>query len=1314
MTWQSLRLGLLWCWHQLLLLALVALVGVAVLVGVARQVLPAADAWRPDLERALSERMGLPVTVASLSARLEGVSLQVHLDSLQLHDPAQPEQVLLRIPEIELRPAIWASLWHAEPRMETVLRGVELHLDQLPDGRLRIRELDRLEKSDPESARQALRFALRQPALAVGESRVTLALQGFPALRLSGVELVNLNDHRHYQGQEQGQHRLAGSLRVEGHREPLQVNLVLRGDALDWQKGDVDAWLHLPVLALDDWLPEADVAGLRLRQLTGGGDYWFHFRQGRLEALEARPQWPELVIQGRQGPLKLDRMSGELVWRREANGWQLAARQLQGQLDGRPWPLPVLALRKDADNLHVAAQHAGIDGMASLLKRLPLPPDLLAWLKDASPGGRVTALRADLVRGEGQDWQPRRVALDVQGLRLAATAGWPGADGIAGWLQWTPGEAWLGLDTRDARLDLPAVYREPVVMQHLAGHVRLRREGEILCLDSDRLRLHNADARGNALLRLSLPLDDPAAARLSLLGGLRQGRVASAWRYVPWSVAGDKTLGWLQSALQGGVVTQGDFLYDGPLHHRDDLPPATLQMRFAVEQGRLDYDDDWPGLRDLSAVVHISGRRLTIDGSKALLLDGSRGRNLHADIPDLHHPVLTVAGEVGSSGADLMRLFRESPLRAHVGRVTDELGLEGDLAGTLKLVLPLHGEPADPEIDVTASLPGNRLHLRDAGLVADGVQGEVRYSSRQGLSAERLHAQLLESPVEAHIGSRLRQGELAEVLVDVNGRAGVPALRRWLGNSLLQFASGAAPYQARVVIPARSDAQARLQLESSLAGLRLDLPAPLGKGPEAQTFSYQSTLGGREQMARLRYGQTLAAGLAWRNGGLHRALVQLEDGRSNPEPAWPEQAGLAVEGRVARLDLGEWLPFLQRLQHGTGTVALAGAPGLPALDRLQLESRELVTEQLRLANAQLALRRQGDGWQVSLGSDELAGQMQWPDAPNREIRLAFSRLQWPLPAIGEGDAVALKPFAGLGNRPLLVNGQGLRLVDWPGLGDLSLEARLLPSPYGLRIEGIALEGPVLNFAGRLDWQWRGGASTRLRGEADTRNVAGLLNALGYAPTLVSDQASATLDLAWPGGPDKSALKALDGSLALRVEQGRLLNISNSTSASRVFGWFDVDNLKRRFKGDFSDVMRRGLSFDSARLEGDLRGGVMADARLDISGPTLKAEGQGRLDLARQEMDQQLTVVVPVSSAVPVAAIVVAGPLVGGAVAAAQMAFERQIDKVSQLRYHVTGDWANPRVERLNMKVFDLRSAAAVPPPALPLTQAAGSHAPTER
>lgn len=1363
MKWRSFRLSVLWCWHQLLTLGLAVLVLVAVFVGVGRQLLPAVDQYQHEVELTLSEKMGMPVRLQALHGEWEGLGPHFSLLGMELRDPQKPQQVLLRIPEIEIRPSLWQSLRHWETRLDVRVRGLDIHLDQQPDGRMQLRELASVRSSDPKAAIKAVRFILRQPALSLQESRVALDLKDYPAVVLSHIDLLSRND-----GDE---HRLAGSVRVPASTQSVGMQLLLQGDPLDWQRAALSVWLHLPVLTLDQWLPAEDIAGVRLARLEGGGDYWFHFSQGHLHAAQAVLDWRDVMFESVQGRHHVQAMRGQMAWSQNKDGWQISADKLQGRVDALPWPSPSLALHSSAKGLTLAAARVNIADLTKLLMSMPVSATASTWLRDVSPSGELTGLRIDLQKDDAGTWQPLRVDAQASQIKLNATAELPGVQGVAGWLRWTPQAGWLGLDSRVAQLDLRQIFREPMLISRLQGNLKWTMDADTLRLSSDRLQLSNPDAHGEAVLSLTVPRADPHAAHLSLLAGIQDARAVSTWRYVPWPSAGDKTLDWLRRSILAGQVTQGDFLYEGPLHSTTSttsiasaptptslrvaknrqakgnkrgvskvtpavLEPHRMLMRFALKAVRLDYEKDWPELRDLDAIVTLDGNHLDVEGRSASLLDASQGRALTAVIADLAHPLLSVRADVSSNGADLMRLFRESPLRHVLTGLDEVLALDGPVNGALNLAIPL--QQGLPEIEVTAHLKDNRLRLKPVDLPATELTGELTYRSKTGLLAPQLKARLLEVPVTASISSKMQHGELAEVDVTLDGSAGVPALRHWLGFDILDVATGSTPYQARIAI-ASGTAPVSLLLTSPLTGVQIALPAPFGKkAAEALPLRYQGSFGVGEQLARLQYGSRFNAGLVWQGARLDRALLRLQ----GTAVAWPQHSGVEIEGSLPRFEWREWAPLLERMQKPVATTVKSRAAPMPVLTRLDLKVHELLAQGLRLQNAVVALQRQPTAWKLEMSSDELAGNLLLPNAAGSEIHLGFSRLQWPLPSqpltvvakpaampvakplastdvvvrpginpvVNAGNAGANpNPLAVLAGRPVRIDGDGLRMSTWPGLGVIKVSAHLLPSPYGLGIEELALSSAVLGFKGRMDWQWRGGTSTRLRGDAISSNVAGLLSAFAYAPSLVSPKASAEFDLSWPGAPDALMLSALDGHLALHVEQGRLLNVSNAASASRVFGWFDLDNLRRRFSGDFGDVLRKGLYFDKASLSGPIQAGVMQPSVLSVDGPSLSAQGRGRLDLARQQVDQDLTVQLPVSSAVPLAAVVVAGPLIGGAVAAAQMVFQKQINKVTRMHYHVSGDWADPRIERGEVVVLEVKT----PPPAAPVagSAAVGSSTP---
>lgn len=1266
LNWQSFRLAALWGWHQLLTLALASLVLVAIVVGVGRQFTPVISDYRAALETRLSVAAGIPVRIGKVSGRWHGMTPFFLVQDLQLRDPAQPGSTLLHIPHLELRPSLWRSLLALEPRVDLRVRGLSIHLDQLPDGSLRLRELASLSRSDPAAARRALDLALRQPALALEEGRLGLALYGYPELTFTRINLVNLN--------EGALHRLAGEVHLDQLRKPVAVNLRLRGDPMAWQKGMLSVWLDLPVLELDPWLPSAAVAGVGVQSAQGGGAFWLHFAGGRLQALQARPALSKLVFSSPAGMHQLQDVTGELAWQRERDGWQLSAQRLQGRLDNTTWPVPAWSVREQGGHLVVAAADVNLANGLLLANRLSLPAPLATWLREATPDGRLSAIRTELAAGERGHWQARRIDARFEQLRAHATTRLPGADHLAGWLHWTPESGVAGLSVQQGRLDLRQIFREPVEVEQLQGVLRWRREADDWRVETGRLLMGNADARGQALLALTIPRQPGVSPHLSLLARLTDAQVSSVWRYVPWPRAGDATLAWLRRALVAGRVERGDFLVEGDLHPRPGQAPLRQLMRFDLRDAGLDYQPGWPALRALDGVVTIDGRHLRVVATRASLLDGTQATGVVADIPDLARARLAVTGDVRAPGADLMRLFRDSPLRIHTAGVAHNLSLEGPVQGRLRLDIPLSRHlPPDIRVAVDAALEDNRLRLPRLGLQADGLSGQVRFTTARGLEAAGLKASLLGAPVTAAISSSVRQNVLQAVEVNVAGKVAAPALGQWLGGPLWQALSGEAAYDARIRIPA-GEARAQLNLYSSLAGMRILLPAPLGKGSEPMALRYQSSLGGAEQLARLQLGRALSAGLVWREAGLHAALLRL----NSADVGWPSAAGLEVEGRIARLALAEWQPWLDRF--GKTEARGQGAASAPGLTRLELDAREMEAHGWRLRDARLSVLREATSWRLALANADVAGILRLPDGVG-EWDLELERLAWPLPGMPDDTAVT-GPVPPAFSRPIKARLREFRLREYPGLGPLSVDARLSPSPYGIRVDNLRLAAEAAAFEGRLDWQWRGGVSTRLRGVATSGDVAALLKGLRYAPSLQSRNARAEFDLSWRAAPQKLALKALDGTLSLRVEDGRLLNVSAATTASRVFGLVDIENIRRRLKGDFSDVLMRGLTFDAVTLDGAVQSGVMPRAVFDLTGPTLTAHGEGRLDLAQQQIDQTFTVNVPVSSAVPLAAAVVAGPLVGGAVAAAEMALKKQIQKVTVMHYRISGDWDNPDIDRL--------------------------------
>ena len=200
-------------------------------------------------------------------------------------------------------------------------------------------------------------------------------------------------------------------------------------------------------------MPKANVAGIGLQEVQGGGEFWLHFVQGQLMAVQSRPSLQRAVFSSSLGAHVLQNVHGEMGWTRAAGEWHLSAQHLTARLDNVAWPVPTLALHGKERHLSVAASGIDMGAAALLANRLPLPDALAEWLREATPAGQ-TSVGVELEQGEQDQWQTQQVTARFSQLGVHATTRFPGGSNLAGWAYWTPSMSLLGLDVKNGQLDL--------------------------------------------------------------------------------------------------------------------------------------------------------------------------------------------------------------------------------------------------------------------------------------------------------------------------------------------------------------------------------------------------------------------------------------------------------------------------------------------------------------------------------------------------------------------------------------------------------------------------------------------------------------------------------------------------------------------------------------------------------------------------------------------------------------------------------------------------------------------------------------------
>jgi len=226
------------------------------------------------------------------------------------------------------------------------------------------------------------------------------------------------------------------------------------------------------------------------------------------------------------------------------------------------------------------------------------------------------------------------------------------------------------------------------------------------------------------------------------------------------------------------------------------------------------------------------------------------------------------------------------------------------------------------------------------------------------------------------------------------------------------------------------------------------------------------------------------------------------------------------------------------------------------------------------------------------------------------------------------------------------------------------------SALDLNLKGLRIEG-----AG----EWRAGRSA-FKGRLSGGNLADVLLAWGFAPSTTSERFRMDVDGSWPGSPAWFGLARFSGNLQPRLRKGQFVEVEGSAQALRVFGLLNFNSIGRRLRLDFSDLFGKGLSYD--RMGGELQasdGIYRTREPITVTGPSSNLELNGTLDMVNDRIDAKLLVTLPVSNNLPLAALIVGAPAVGGALFVVDKLLGDKVARFASVQYNVEGPWQSPQI-----------------------------------
>ena len=1270
------RRVLLSVWYLLAALVVVTALG----FSIGRLVLPLLDAPNSRLEALVRDTLGQDAHIGRLELTWRGFGPELRVYDVTIGSAGAAAPPPLSARELRIGISLPRSLWARRPvTSRLVLLGSEISVYRDAAGKFAVQGLHlHAARSNPWA------LVLAQPRVELRDIRLHWRdeLKVVPDATLDDIDLRLRN--------RGARHQVELDLRLPSeYGTSLQVAADLSGtpDRPAAWRGAV--YIAVTDAPLANWLQGRlphnwQVQGALTTQLWAGIENGtLEYVLGNLTVLK-----PQVARAAQSEPLLAGyRLNTRVDWRRAQNGWALALEQFDWQTEHGAWPRSGLTLVSAADpaaaaarRWHLAVDHVNLDPLLPLLAQLPaLGADRRELLGRIQPGGELTGLQLAFtltdtpVAGTDAPAAPRlsglRYRAEFSNVHSAAADKLPGVSALSGRIWGAPERGVLELASRDARLILPKLFREPLQFDTLSGRIDWQRRDDRLQIGSARLDVGNADIRTVSRFRLDVPADGTRPL-LDVQTHFSDGLIESAHKYLPAGIMPPRTLAWLDRALVSGRIRGGNFLFQGRLGDFPfDRATGRMEVRATVSDGVLDYRDGWHRIEGLEAELAFVNRSMHIRGVTGQVL-GSEIHDVDVRIDDLAHARLDIRGGARGALADMLRFVEDSPLGdGGLGRTLGNVQAGGDAGLSLELRIPLARTLRDPvHIAGAVRLDDNRLALPNWDAEIDQLTGVFTFR-RDGFGSRDLRGRLLGVPVRLEVGDGAVDGHPA---TQVRARGRLPVLERARGQvskALAARLEGDADWIATFAMPRRAPAgvEPRLELQSDLKGVRVDLPAPFGKdAEELRPLRVRADLraGGLGGMYAQYAGHSVAAQMTTAAGMRRIARATLLFGADNAR--LPDVDGVYVSGRLPVFDWSAW-----RAVIGNADGDVSGDGGLLRAVDVTFDELRAFDRIFHALHVQ-ALRPDGR-WRVQLTGPEIDGTVELPSDAEQSLRLRFARLY--IPAAEKSAALQRVDPASL---PALdMDVQKLRFRDLE-LGHVVLATH--PIATGMRVDNIQVAADWTRFAG--DGEWTRTAeqdASRFRIELLGGDLGKLLASFGRGGSVEGGETKGRIDAQWQDTPADFALSKLDGTLAIQIGKGRLLKVE--AGAGRMFGLVSLQGLQRRLALDFSDVFAKGFAFD--RIEGHftLQAGDAHTKDLVIEGPAARIEISGRTGLARHDYDQLVTVIPRVQSGLPIAGAIAGGPVVGAALLLADQIFSEQIEELTSFaryQYKVTGSWENPQ------------------------------------
>jgi len=1229
--------------------------------------LPDIERYREDIALAISQASGQSVTIGGISAEWEGLHPYMMLRMIQVHDDEGNTTLLLHRLEGTLS---WLSILHGNFHFREIeINQPDLIVRRDTTGVIHVAGFA-LNTTVAKNENGFSDWLLRQRRVTINNANILWQddLRGAPELEL----LVNLRL------ESRGHHHRFGILAVPP--AGLATRMDMRGDLIGESLDLPDQWRGRLFVQIDQadiaswyaWLPMPQQ--IKLHHGAGTLRMWVEIDGMDIKKLSADMRLHNVRAQLAEGLPELDlvRLQGKAGWKkiregkREGDMWY--TRQLYYAMRGKRGLEPVNF------SLHVMPAHAEKTGsgranvtglnleiLGDLVEYLPISQALRERVSRASPRGDVQSL---LAQWSGEWMDP--VRFNVRGrfskLSMSQTQKLPSFSGITGNIDITERGGTLSLNSQNAKVVLPDVFGDPLMLDTLTGQASWSLSGNSTLLKFSNISFSNGYATG--LAYGTYQVKHGGADTIDLVGQLAHADARYLAHHIP-------ELGVLPRDLLDNSVLEGKFS-DVRLHLKGDLKDfpfakkdtAIFRAQAKASGVTLDNLPGWPRIENVSGNLLLHGSRMEFDATQAYIA-GTRLSKAQLHIADMTAPDAVLLGQIEAGGAtqqflNIAKQYGDGDLGA---LLPDSITITGDGRLSLKLGIPIFGGAA--RLAGSYQLIDNQLDFGSRMPSLKSINGILGFNN-SGIKIENMAARLLGGPIVINAAGTsdggfhlAAAGTLNLGNTDEIWEAGMTEVAPLLTRHL----RGSTAWRASVRVG--DDKLAKMAFESSLQGVASSFPEPFSKSSSDVVplrLERIATGPGRDEVS-MSYGGRATAKMS-------RVRTETGDYKTErgvvtfgaPSAALPVRAGITVMGALPILNLDQWLGQLK--QSKSQSNAEAGfSTGLTGIN-IQLGALDFLGR--RLTDVTLNASKEDGLWRSTVAGKDINGNINWDPTGRGRIVARLNRLVVPSTSSMPG-APTRQEEKDLPALDVMAENFSIGGKDF---GQLELLANHQEQNW--RIEKLHMATTDSSVSVRGVWDKHTTVPrTQLGLIVESNNIGKFLTRLGHPERVKRGSGKLEGTFSWNGGPQSIDYATLYGSFKINARQGQFPKFE--PGIGRLFGIFDLRTLPRRIILDFHDVFSEGFGFND--IIGDIKvsRGIAVIEDLKIEGPAARVSMTGQINLEAETQDLHMTVTPSFGLATPV---------VGVASIIVSKAFQKPTTSTATSNeYNITGSWADPLVTK---------------------------------